>query len=139
MKERPKSIRSTTQRIETGYGKVYVTLGIGDHGEVFEVFVNTGTSGGYTNSWCNALSMTASVALRSGADPLDVADVLMGVRTDKPAEDNGDTILSIPDAVGVAIKRYVEDKVSESIREEPPEMQMNEAGLELPTTFNGDE
>lgn len=121
---RPDSLRSTTQRIDTGMGKVYVTISENQNGQPFEVFVNTGQSGGYTNSWCQALGITISNALRSGADPRSLGEDLMGIRTDKIGHDNGDVILSIPDAVAVALIRHTEGKISESIRDGPPEVQL---------------
>lgn len=122
--ERPDALRSRTQRINTGMGKVYVTITEDDAGRAKEVFINVGQSGGFTNSWANALGMSISVGLRSGATAEDMADVLEGVRTDRVAEDNGDTILSIPDAVAVALKRHVEGKIGESVRDGPPEVEL---------------
>lgn len=122
--ERPDNVPSVTQRLETGTGKVYVTIAEDENEEMFEVFINTGSSGGFMNAWCNALGVTISMALRSGADPEKLADGLMGVRWDKVKEDNGDMILSIPDAVGVAMQRHIEGKWGESVRDGPPEVEL---------------
>lgn len=120
-RDRPETLHSSTQRIDTGVGKVYVTITEDEDGEPFEVFVNAGSSGGFRHSWCNALGKTMSNALRSGSDPIELAEDIMGTRTDKIANDNGDTVLSIPDAVGIAMRRHVEGSFGESIREGPPE------------------
>lgn len=125
--ERPKVLAGATQRISTGYGKVYVSINV-DDGEPFEVFLTTGESGGYTNAWAEALAKTISNALRSGTDPEVIADDLMGIRTDKKEIDNGDLVHSIPDAVGVALMRHVEGKEGgpqtdpEPVRGLPPGM-----------------
>lgn len=117
-RERDGTLPGTTQRIETGMGKVYFIINNDEAGDPFEIFINTGSSGGYTNSWAEALAMTASVALRSGAEPEELIDVLMGVRSPKTANDNGDVIFSIPDAAGIALKRHVEDRVEQPVRED---------------------
>lgn len=119
-RERPDELPGTTQRIATGWGSVYVTVNVDGDGP-FEVFVTTGQSGGLYNAQAEALGKTISNALRSGADAATVADDLQGISSGKVEDDNGDTILSIPDAVGVAIQRHLEDRLGESVREEAPE------------------
>jgi len=47
---RPDSLNGVTQRVETGYGKLYVTINEDENGLPFELFANIGHSGGYTNS-----------------------------------------------------------------------------------------
>jgi ribonucleoside-diphosphate reductase alpha chain len=119
MKERPDVLESETQRVETARNRLYITITHDSHGEPFEVFVNCGQSGGHTHSWCEAVGKLASIALRSGADPREVSEYLMGIRGPLGvATDNGDTIHSIPDAVGVALERDVEGSVGESVRGE---------------------
>lgn len=125
-RDRPDVLPSESQRIETGHGKVYVeiTYTEGDPmrgtADAFEVFITKGSSGGFTNAWADALSMTLSVALRSGVDTHELADKLMGIRTGNVANDNGDSVLSIPDAVGIALKRHLEGRIEEQVREEDP-------------------
>lgn len=116
--ERDDTLPGTTQRVQTGTGKVYVIINDGPDGEPFEVFINTGSSGGYTNSWADALGMTISVALRSGADPGELAEKLMGTRAPHVGHDNGDTIYSTPDAVGVALRRHLDGRVGEPVRDD---------------------
>lgn len=115
--ERPQALESETHRMETGYGKIYVEVTFKD-GRPFEVFITKGQSGGFVNSWCEALAKALSNALRYGADAEELADDLIGIRTDNLAEDNGDTIYSIPDAVGVALKRSAEEKPAESVKDD---------------------
>jgi len=112
---RPDSLPGATQRIDTGWGEVYVIINDRD-GEPFELFVVAGRSGGMTNTWCEALGKSISCALRAGADPEVLCDYLMGIRTDRVDEDNGDDVLSIPDAVGLALKRHTEGAHGESVR-----------------------
>ena len=111
-KPRPDQLHGVTQRIETGYGKLYVTINEDPStGEPFELFANTGHSGGFTNSFTDALAKTISVALRSGVDPYEIVDKLQGIRSPKVAWDKGEQINSIPDAFGTALRRYLDDEI----------------------------
>lgn len=121
-RDRPDVLASETHRIETGYGKVYVTIGRDEDGDLFEVFVDTGDSGGYTNAWCEAIGKTISNALRAGVDPETIYDDLQLIRTDQREIDNGDLIYSVPDAIGVAMQRADEGKPATAVRGLPPAM-----------------
>ncbi|WP_435333515.1 adenosylcobalamin-dependent ribonucleoside-diphosphate reductase [Haloarchaeobius sp. TZWWS8] len=111
-KERPDQLHGVTQRIDTGYGKLYVTINEDpETAEPFELFANTGHSGGFTNSFTDALAKTISIALRSGVDPNEVVDKLQGIRSPKVAWDKGEQINSIPDAFGTALRRYLDDEI----------------------------
>jgi|GEM_PF-39927 len=111
-KPRPDQLHGVTQRIDTGYGKLYVTINEDPAtGEPFELFANTGHSGGFTNSFTDALAKTISVALRSGVDPYEIVDKLQGIRSPKVAWDKGEQINSIPDAFGTALRRYLDDEI----------------------------
>jgi ribonucleoside-diphosphate reductase alpha chain len=123
---RPDVLRGVTQRIETGYGKVYITINEdAETGRPFELFANTGMSGGFTASFTEALAKSISVALRSGVDPGEIADKLRGIRSPKVAWDKGEQINSIPDAFGVALRRYLDDEID---RPYPRQQNLTEVG-----------
>jgi len=108
---RPDVLHGVTQRIDTGYGKLYVNINEDDKGRPFELFANIGNSGGFTASFTEALAKTISTALRSGVDPDEIADELQGIRSPKVAWDKGEQIQSIPDAIGTAMRRYLDDDI----------------------------
>ncbi|WP_435197159.1 adenosylcobalamin-dependent ribonucleoside-diphosphate reductase [Natronomonas sp. EA1] len=110
-KARPDLLHGVTQRIDTGYGKLYVTINEDENGRPFELFANIGHSGGFTNSFTEALAKVISTALRSGVDPMEVCDELQGTRSPKVAWDKGQQINSIPDAMGTALRRYLDDEI----------------------------
>jgi len=112
---RPDSLNGVTQRVETGYGKLYVTINEDENGLPFELFANIGHSGGYTNSFTEALAKVISTALRSGVDPEEIVDELQGTRSPKVAWDKGEQIQSIPDAIGTALRRYLDDEIDKGI------------------------
>ncbi|MFQ5553489.1 MAG: adenosylcobalamin-dependent ribonucleoside-diphosphate reductase, partial [Thermoplasmata archaeon] len=77
---RPTVVRGTTQKIETGYGKVYVTINEDEDG-LFEVFAQIGRGGGYTASFTEAVARLISLCLRSGIPADEVVDQLEGIRS----------------------------------------------------------
>jgi len=110
-RSRPDVLHGVTQRIDTGYGKLYVNINEDENGRPFELFANIGNSGGFTASFTEALAKTISTALRSGVDPDEIADELQGIRSPKVAWDKGEQIQSIPDAIGTAMRRYLDDDI----------------------------
>ena len=46
-----------------------------------------------------------------GVDPREVVDELCGTRSPKVAWDKGEQIQSIPDAIGTAMRRYLDDEI----------------------------
>nr|WP_272494388.1 hypothetical protein [Natronomonas aquatica] len=112
---RPDVLHGVTQRIDTGYGKLYVNINENpENGRPFELFANIGNSGGFTASFTEALAKTISTALRSGVDPEEIADELQGIRSPKVAWDKGEQINSIPDAIGTAMRRYLDGEVDKA-------------------------
>jgi ribonucleoside-diphosphate reductase alpha chain len=110
--DRPDVLHGVTQRIDTGYGKLYVNINEDPEADrPFELFANIGNSGGFTASFTEALAKTISTALRAGVDPWEIADELQGIRSPKVAWDKGEQIQSIPDAIGTAMRRYLEGDV----------------------------
>ncbi|WP_123532843.1 adenosylcobalamin-dependent ribonucleoside-diphosphate reductase [Halosimplex salinum] len=111
-RSRPDVLHGVTQRIDTGYGKLYVNINEDPEAErPFELFANIGNSGGFTASFTEALAKTISTALRAGVDPHEIADELQGIRSPKVAWDKGEQIQSIPDAIGTALRRYLDDEI----------------------------
>jgi ribonucleoside-diphosphate reductase alpha chain len=112
---RPDVIQGTTQRIETGYGHLYVTINEDEHG-LFEVFAQIGHGGGYTASFTEAVARLVSLCLRSGIPVDEVVEQMEGIRSPKVAWDHGDRVYSVPDALAKALNRQVSGELSKSIQ-----------------------
>ncbi|MDG5775977.1 adenosylcobalamin-dependent ribonucleoside-diphosphate reductase [Haloarculaceae archaeon H-GB1-1] len=141
---RPDVLHGVTQRIDTGYGKLYVNINEDPEAErPFELFANIGNSGGFTASFTEALAKTISTALRSGVDPQEIADELQGIRSPKVAWDKGEQIQSIPDAIGTALRRYLDGDVDKAypqqatLEETADETAEGEASADVPSTDGG--
>ncbi|WP_306058603.1 adenosylcobalamin-dependent ribonucleoside-diphosphate reductase [Natronococcus wangiae] len=133
-RERPDALQGVSQRIDTGYGKVYVTINEDpETGQPFELFANIGHSGGFTNSFTEALAKVISTSLRSGVDPEEIVDELCGTRSPKVAWDKGEQIQSIPDAIGTAMRRYLENEIDKPY----PTQQTLEESADADATVDG--
>jgi ribonucleoside-diphosphate reductase alpha chain len=113
------ALRGATFRFRTEAGHVYVTVNADGDGRPLEVFVRTGKCGSTLNSLAEALGRLASLALRSGADPGEVARQLRGIKSVQTRQEPGAPVAavdSIPDAVGLAIELFLGDGRQEAAR-----------------------
>lgn len=108
-RKRPTSITGTTRKINTGYGGLYVTINEDEHG-LFEVFARIGRSGGFTQSFTESLARLVSLCLRSDIPVEEVIDQLEGIRGPQITFEQGEKILSIPDALAKALSWHIEGK-----------------------------
>lgn len=104
---RPDVVVGTTEKIPTGLGDMYITINEDSHG-MNEIFVRVGKSGGEAAAMNEALGRLISIALRSHVEPKIIAKHLKGIRGSNPVWQNGELVLSCPDAIGKAISRYLE-------------------------------
>jgi ribonucleoside-diphosphate reductase alpha chain len=104
---RPAITRGVTERIRTGDGSLFITINEDEAG-MCEVFASLGKAGGAAAAQSEAMCRLISLALRSGLDPRAVVDQLKGISGPNPVWDNGELILSAPDAIGRAVERYLE-------------------------------
>ena len=103
---RPPITQGITERINTGEGKIYVTINEDEHG-ICEVFSTIGKSGGHAAAQSEAISRLISLALSAGIDPHEVAHQLKGISGPTPVWEDGELILSSSDAIGKAMDRYL--------------------------------
>lgn len=104
---RPAITRGVTERIRTGDGSLFITINEDEAG-MCEVFASLGKAGGAAAAQSEAMCRLISLALRSGLDPRAIVGQLKGISGPNPVWDNGELILSAPDAIGRAVERYLE-------------------------------
>lgn len=109
-RSRPELLRGTTRRLETPLGTLYVTVTEDDRGQPFEVFMSLGKAGGALMADVEALGRLISLALRSGIPMKEIWRQLRGISSDRVIGLGPHKVLSVPDAVGIAIERWMQEK-----------------------------
>ena len=105
-RRRPAVTQGVTERIRTGEGNIYVTINEDEHG-LCEVFSTIGKAGGNAAAQSEAISRLISLVLRSGIDPQEIVSELKGISGPTPVWEDGELVLSTPDAIGRALDRYL--------------------------------
>jgi ribonucleoside-diphosphate reductase alpha chain len=96
-------------RIPTGHGTLFSTISYDEKsGKPLELFAWQGKAGGCTLAYMEALGRLISVSLRSGVSVEVVLEALRGIRCGHAGPHGGVVTLSLPDAIGLALERFLE-------------------------------
>jgi len=103
--DRPDALPSTTHKIQTGLGRLYITVTYLD-GRPFEVFCSIGKSGYSTMADAEGIGRLTSLALRTGIPAEEIVSQLKGIGGAEPTFHNGHLVQSIPDAIAFVLEKY---------------------------------
>jgi ribonucleoside-diphosphate reductase alpha chain len=109
-RSRPDILRSTAIRKETPLGVMFVHITEDDKQQPFEVFINLGKAGGSAMADAEAMGRMISLALRSGISIQQVHRQLRGISSDRAVGLGPNKVLSVPDAIGLALEDWMRTK-----------------------------
>ncbi|MBX3174952.1 MAG: vitamin B12-dependent ribonucleotide reductase [Gemmatimonadaceae bacterium] len=109
-RSRPDVLKSTAIRKETPLGTMFVHITEDDKGQPFEVFINLGKAGGSAMADAEAMGRLVSLALRSGIPIQQVHRQLRGISSDRAVGLGPNKVLSVPDAIGLALEDWMRSK-----------------------------
>ena len=109
-RSRPDVLKSTAIRKETPLGTMFVHITEDDKGQPFEVFINLGKAGGSAMADAEAMGRLVSLALRSGIPIQQVHRQLRGISSDRAVGLGPSKVLSVPDAIGLALEDWMRTK-----------------------------
>ena len=109
-RSRPDLLKGSTRRIESPLGTMYVTITEDERGQPFEVFMSLGKAGGALMADVEAIGRLISLALRSGVPLKEIYRQLRGISSDRAVGLGPNKVMSVPDAIGIAIEKWMQDK-----------------------------
>src|SRR3989441_2704377 len=89
---------------------MYVTITEDDRGQPFEVFISLGKAGGALMADVEAVGRLISLGLRSGIPMREIYRQLRGISSDRAVGLGPNKVLSVPDAIGIAIEKWMQDR-----------------------------
>ena len=112
--KRPKAWPSTSIRMETGCGKLYIHVSYDPDTKLpTEVFASLGKSGGCATCQLEGMSRAITIGLRSGIPVDGYIKQLSGIKCPSPAFDSGEKIESCADAVSKVLAGYIKENFPE--------------------------
>ena len=88
---------------------MFVNITEDDKGQPFEVFITLGKAGGSAMADAEAMGRLISLALRSGIPLMEIHRQLRGISSDRAVGLGPNKVLSVPDAIGIAIEEWHRD------------------------------
>jgi ribonucleoside-diphosphate reductase alpha chain len=116
--ERPRLMEGRTVKLRLPQGGLYLTANL-VNGEMKEVFVTLGKSGGDEKADAEALGRLISLYLQHGGDVKNVISTLKGIKGKYVSWDEGTQLQSIPDAIGKALELLTLNHVVKESGETP--------------------
>ena len=109
---RPRSLPSTTTKLQTEFGNLYVTVSVDEDGEPFEVFGHLGKGGSFQNGVTELACRLISLHLRRGTPLTEIIGQMQGISEMQPFWNQLDDGRSVPvlglgDGIAHILKAHV--------------------------------
>ena len=95
-RDRPRSLPSTTTKLQTEMGSLFVTVSVDEDGEPFEVFGFLGKGGSFQHGVTELACRLISLHLRRGTPVEEIVDQIQGIQEMAPFWNNFGDGRSVP-------------------------------------------
>ena len=95
-RSRPRSLPSTTTKLQTEMGNLFVTVSVDEDGEPFEVFGFLGKGGSFQHGVTELACRLISLHLRRGTPVEEIIDQMQGIQEMQPFWNQLDDGRSVP-------------------------------------------
>ena len=114
-RDRPRTLPSTTTRLQTEMGNLFVTVSVDEDGEPFEVFGALGKGGSFQHGVTELACRLISLHMRRGTPLEEIVDQMQGIQEMAPFWNNlGDgrsvPILGLGDGIAHILKGFLKAK-----------------------------
>ena len=93
---RPRSLPSTTTKLQTEMGSLFITVSLDEEGSPFEVFGHLGKGGSFQNGVTELACRLISLHLRRGTPLEEVIDQIQGISEMQPFWNQLGDVRSVP-------------------------------------------
>ena len=112
---RPRTLSSTTTKLATAHGNLYVTVAVDEDGAPFEVFGTLGKGGSFEHGVTELACRLISLHLRRGTPVAEIAEQCAGIQEMPPWPnrlDGGDTVWvrGLGDAIALVLTNLARDR-----------------------------
>ena len=112
---RPRTLPSTTTRLQTEMGNLFVTVSVDEDGEPFEVFGRLGKGGSFQNGVTELACRLISLHLRRGTPLAEIIEQIRGIGEMQPFFNKLDdgrsvAVLGLGDGIAHVLKAHLREK-----------------------------
>ena len=111
---RPRNLPSTTTKLQTEYGNLYVTIAVDEDGEPFEVFGHLGKGGSFQHGVTELACRLISLHLRKGTPVEEIINQCSGIQEMAPFWNQLDgksvPVLGLGDGIAHVLKTHLRAK-----------------------------
>ena len=111
-RDRPRTLPSTTTRLQTEMGNLFVTVSTDEDGEPFEVFGALGKGGSFQHGVTELACRLISLHLRRGTPLVEIIDQIQGIQEMQPfwnqlGDGRSVAILGLGDGIAHILKAHL--------------------------------
>ena len=112
---RPRSLPSTTTKLQTEMGSLFITVSVDEDGEPFEVFGALGKGGSFQHGVTELVCRLISLHLRRGTPVEEIIDQIQGIAEMQPffnqfGDGRSVAILGLGDGIAHILKAHLKEE-----------------------------